>query len=106
MKISNLAQLKRALQTGARFRVIRHFKPELCDTVREVDTVQTNAVYLKMAGQPEHPISVCNGGKGSFMPFFKAPHYTFGETVRVYGIPGSEASFLYEFAMLDSEVAA
>lgn len=102
MKINNLAHLKRTLQNGATFRIVRHKKwPEIVGLVRVVDSVQSNAIYTKILNQPEHKISRCNGGRGLRMEFEKASNYQFGDTVKVYEEPGQDESLLYEFEVLD-----
>lgn len=87
MKISNMAELKRALHVGAIIKTIDHQKPELIGLTRQVTKVQTNAVYTVIPEQPEHKWSKCNGGKGSRMDFSKANHYEFGDTVKWFNLP-------------------
>lgn len=102
MKINNLAHLKRALQKDATFRIVRHQKwPDIVGLIRVVDSVQSNAIYTKILNQPEHRISLCNGGRGLRMEFEKASYYRFGDTVKVYENPGKDESLLYEFEVLD-----
>lgn len=89
--ISNLSQLKKVLQKGARFLVVDHWKPELVGQLREVTKVQTNAIYTIIPDNLEHPYSKCNGGKGSRMEYNKVNHYEFGETIKWFKLPlGSE----------------
>ena len=99
MKINSLAHLKRVLQPGVRMRMVRHWKPEMINTLREVNVVHTNALYLHMADQPEHPMSTCNGGRGSFFPHEKSSQYEFGDTVKLFKSPEKKELY-YEFEVL------
>ncbi len=87
MKITNISELKRALQVGAVIKTIDHQKTELIGLERQVTKVQTNAVYTIIPGQPDHKWSKCNGGKGSRMDFAKANHYEFGNTIKWFNLP-------------------
>ena len=82
--VKNLSHLKKLLQKGAVFRTVTHaYHPEYIGLVRIVDSVQSNAVYSKIKGQPEHRFSLCNSGKGVRTDFEKASRYVFGDTVKV-----------------------
>jgi len=96
MNIKNLSQLKKELQKGKRFIVINHQKPELVDQIREVNKVQTNALYVVVADNPEHEWSTCNGRKGVYMKYNKASHYQFNEeSIKWYKLPiGSDNNCL------------
>ena len=95
MKISNMAELKRALHVGANIKTIDRQKPELIGLTRQVTKVQTNAVYTIIPEQPDNKWSKCNGGKGSRMDFAKADHYEFGDTIKWFNLPiGSEGNHL------------
>lgn len=105
MKINNLEHLKLTLEKGATFRIVQHKKrPDTVGLVRVVDSVQSNTIYTKIQNQPEHKISLCNGGRGLRMDFEKASYYRFGVTVKVYENPGKDESLLYEFEVLDKIV--
>lgn len=103
MGIKNLAELKRALHVGAIFDVIDHQKPKLIGLRRQVNKVQTNAVYTVVLGQPEHELSTCNGGKGNWMEFNKASHYEFGETIKWFNLPIGSAKnhVVMEFRVIE-----
>lgn len=95
MMVKNLSQLKRALHKGAVFRTVWHRKwPEIVGLPRVVTSVQGNALYTKIKGQPEHRISRINDGMGLRMDFYKATNYRFGDTVKVYTDPNDEKSLL------------
>lgn len=106
--IENLAQLKRALQPGTQFRVLRHAHESMVGLVKQVNIKQSDSVYVQLAGQPDHPSSTCNGGRGSWMPFSKAPFYTFNDgVVTLYSTPGDENTVIYAFEVLaEQEVSA
>lgn len=77
-KINNLAQLKRALAVGTRFRIVKHYlKPEWTGQERVVQIVQTNGIYSGIAGEPDHKLSNLNYGKGIWLPFEKASNWVF-----------------------------
>lgn len=105
MRISNLAELKRTLVPGRKIKVIWHHRPEQIGLVKQVHTVQSNGVYLKVSDNPSHPVSVCNCGKGSWMGLMKASFYIFGDTVKLVTKPGDKNALLYEFEVLDEETA-
>jgi hypothetical protein len=96
MAVKSLAELKRALQKGAKFKVIDHHKVELVGLIREVNIAKTACLYSKVFNDPTHEMSTCNGGKGSYMRFEKADHYEFqGDTVFWYEKPvGTEGNKL------------
>lgn len=99
--VKNLAHLKSLLKTGALYRVINHpYKPDLVGLVREVTTVQTNAIYSKVKNQPEHKYSTCNDGKGAWFPYCKASDYVFGDTVKVMSSK-EPRNLLFEFEVLE-----
>lgn len=102
MKISNMAELKRALHEGAIIKTIDHQKPELIGLTRQVTKVQTNAVYTIIPGQPDHKWSKCNGGKGSRMDFDRADHYEFGDTIKWFYLPAGAAGnhLIMEFQVM------
>jgi hypothetical protein len=86
-KINNLSELKKFLQIGSEFKVLKHQKPKLVGQLRKVTKVQTNAVYTIIPNEPEHENSKCNGGKGLRMDFDKANHYEFGDTIKWFNKP-------------------
>lgn len=84
LKIRNLSQLKRALHEGAEFQIVEHFnKPEHTGEIRVVNKAQTNGIYTSIKGNPNHAVSKCNHGLGSWMEFGKAAEWTFTEAVGV-----------------------
>ena len=99
MKINSLAHLKRILQPGVRMRTIQHLGFKMIIAIREVSAVQTNGVFLRMADQPEHPMSTCNGGRGSFFPHEKSSQYEFGDTIKLFKTPEKKELY-YEFEVL------
>ena len=103
MKIKNLSQLKKALTKGRKVLMIRHAMADSVGLVREVNVVHTNGVYMTAYNQPEHRLSTCNGGKGSWCGYSQAKFYRLGDTVTLYSTPGDESSLIYEFEVLDDE---
>ncbi len=98
--VKNLAHLKKLLKKGAEVRTVAHaYHPDYIGLIRVVDSVQTNAVYSKVKGQPEHKISLYNGGKGLRTNFEKADRYIFGNTVKILNPDGKQ---IYEFEVLDN----
>lgn len=70
--VKNLAHLKRLLQKGATYRITAHrIHPKYVGLIREVNIVQTNAVYSKIKDQPEHPYSKSNYEKAYIHPLKK-----------------------------------
>lgn len=100
--INNLSQLKKMLQKGNRFIVIDHQKPELIGTVREVSEVQSNGIYTKIADNPEHKHSTCNGGRGLRMEYVKSNCYEFGDSIKWFSSPIGTADnkLIMEFRIL------
>lgn len=99
--VKNLSHLKKLLQKGGRYRAISHIiHPEYVGLIRVVDSVQSNAVYSKIEGQPEHQLSVCNHGRGVRTEFEKADRYIFGETVKV--LDKDKNQVWYEFEVLEN----
>ena len=82
MKITNLSQLKKALQEGAEFKIIEHYvRPECNGQIRIVKKRQTNGFYSVVKGDPDNRFSKANGGMGSWCEFGKASEWTFVEHV-------------------------
>ena len=90
--VQNLAQLKRALVSGARFVILEHYIfPERSGEVRVVQKMQTNGMYTGIYGHPEAEISQFNEGRGSWIAFGKASDWKFeknGEITQYgHGVP-------------------
>lgn len=104
--IENLSQLRKELKIGKRFEVIDHHKPDLIGTIREVTRVQSNAIYTKIADNPEHNHSTCNGGRGLRMEYAKSGCYEFGESIKWFSSPAGQAErrLMMEFKVLFSEL--
>lgn len=91
IEIKNLTQLKLALQKGAVYEVLDHWRKEKIGMLRVVHIVQKNAIYSVVKDDPEHPDSTCNYGKGLRLDFEKARQYEFGRTIRLYRKPVGSA---------------
>lgn len=78
MKIKNLSQLKRAIKSGCKFIVRKHYiKPEYEGQVRKPNVVQTNGFYSIEDGKPDSVVTLANRGKGSWIEYGKASDWTF-----------------------------
>ena len=74
--INNLSQLKKAMQKGAKFRILNHKKPECIGEIRTVNVVQTNGFY-SYVDNPNHKSYLANDGKGLWYAYGKASDYEF-----------------------------
>ena len=79
--VKNLSQLKRTLQTGARFRVIDHGRPECVGEEREVTYANTQGFYSIVPNNPNCRTSRANNGRGSVLWWSKAPFWEFEDGV-------------------------
>ena len=77
--IKNLSQLKKALVKGARFEITDTWRKATIGQIREVNIVQTNAIYTVLADKPEDPISKANYGKGYYLEYGKAGEWEFAD---------------------------
>lgn len=78
MNIKNLAELKKAIAAGRSFTIKKHYiKPEFTGQKRTPQKVQTNGFYSGITGEPNHPISLANYGKGYWAEYGKASDWTF-----------------------------
>jgi len=78
MEIKNLAQLKRAIQSGAPFKILKHYvRPDFEGQVRKPNVIQTNGFYSVILDDPDHAVSKSNGGKGSWLDYGKASDWSF-----------------------------
>ena len=76
--INNLSQLKKAINNGAMFTIIKHYiKPEYTGQIRKPNKIQTNGFYSIVTEEPENPVSKANDGKGSWIEYGKASDWTF-----------------------------
>lgn len=91
MEIGSLSQLIRALKMGRTFTIVEHYlKPEHTGEVRCVQKLQTNGVYTGIAGQPDHPVSRANYGKGFWIAFGKASDWEFVDGLCTQSIKGEK----------------
>ena len=78
MQIKNLSQLKRALNDHHKFQIIEHKnRPEWIGDIREVNIMQTNAMYTYSVKGQFKGINSLNHGMGSRLDFGKAKDWTF-----------------------------
>lgn len=102
MKITNLSQLKKALQPGAAFQIIEHFiRPEHTGEVRVITKAQTNGFYSAVKDDPSNKISKANGGLGSWCDIGKASNWTFAE--KCGGIWTATLAGTFEIQVLEKE---
>lgn len=75
--IKNLAQLKRAIKVNSRFEILAHRRQDFVGQIRVVTMVNTVGCYSVVEGQPEHEVSLANGGKGYELEWRKAASWKF-----------------------------
>lgn len=87
MEVKNLAQLKRAIQSGRAFEIVRHYvRPEYEGQIRQPSVVQTNGFYSVIHNDPAHRISQANNGRGSWIEYGKASDWVFEDGLcKLYG---------------------
>jgi len=79
--ITNLSQLKKAIDSGAHFEIVEHYiKPELTGQKRKPNVIQTNGFYSVVPDEPENIANTWNGGRGSWFAYGKASDWTFDKT--------------------------
>ena len=81
MDIKNLSQLKRAINNGACFKIVKHYiKPIYEGQIRKPNKVQTNGFY-SIVPEPSSEIDMqvtnANQGKGSWIEYGKASDWIF-----------------------------
>lgn len=78
IEVKNLAQLKRAIQEGYAFEIVRHYlRPENTGQIRKPTKVQTQSFYSVVLGKPEHKVSKANYGLGVWFEYGKASDWEF-----------------------------
>lgn len=78
MKITNLSQLKKAIEAGNEFIIITHYKkPHLTGQRRKPGKVQTNGFYSVVPGDPDNEVSRANGGMGYMNWYGSAKQWIF-----------------------------
>lgn len=89
--IKNLSELKKAIGEANSFTIIKHYiKPELDGQKRTPSKIQTNGFYSVVFGEPEHPVSLANGGKGYWAEYGKASDWSFDNGVCKQSFRGRE----------------
>lgn len=86
MKVTNLAQLKRTIESGTEYTIVEHYvKPRLSGTRRVPTKVQTNGYYSVVPNEPTHEVSMANGGLGYMNWYGKASDWKFeGDLITQY----------------------
>jgi hypothetical protein len=80
--IKTLAELKKAIAAGRSFTIKKHYiKPELEGQKRTPTKVQTNGFYSAVSGEPNHPVSLANNGKGYWAEYGKSSEWSFADGV-------------------------
>lgn len=109
MIIQNLSQLKRALQVGARFEILEHWKKDsAAGEIRRVTSANTVSIHTVVEGQPDHKNSLANNGDGILLWFEKASDWEFHDGVcSIYfkNKPHSKETLLMSFRLISEEVA-
>lgn len=100
MKVSNLAQLKKAMKEGHKFKIVNHYiRPDWTGQIRCVQHLQTNGLYSGIDGEPDHELSQKNYGKGLWMPFGKASDWLF-ENGNAIAINKQDGTKVFEIEVL------
>lgn len=80
--ITNLSQLKKAMNNGTPFEIVKHYiKPEYTGQIRKPNKVQTNGIYSIVVNEPDNPVTKANDGKGSWIEYGKARDWTFEDGI-------------------------
>lgn len=79
--IQNLNQLKKSMTAGARFKIIRHIRPECVGQIRRVTLANTVGFYSHVDNDPENPLNRGNNGMGPVLWWGKAKSWEFAEGV-------------------------
>ncbi len=103
--IRNLAQLKRTLTAGSRLEITAHWKTSCVGQVRRVTTANTTGFYSVVDGQPEHPVSQGNGGRGSVLWWGAASKWSFRDGVCTRFFDGGKERLMMAFRVLEKEAA-
>lgn len=79
--ITNLSQLKKAIENKQEFKVIDHWKSENIGQIRKPNIIQTNGFYSIIPNEPNYKLSIANGGEGSWIDYGKASQWEFKDGV-------------------------
>lgn len=91
MKIKNLSQLKRAIKSGCKFIIRKHYiKPEYEGQIRKPNVVLINGFYSIEDGNPDSKITLANNGKGSWIEYGKASDWKFENGICKQSFLGKE----------------
>lgn len=77
MEIKNLAQLKRTINERKEFVIRNHRIADFIGQKRMAVKIQTNGFYSAVTNNSEHPLSIENGSKGSWLEYGKASSWEF-----------------------------
>lgn len=84
-EIKNLSQLKKAIEAKRPFVIVKHhIKPECEGQKRVPNKIQTNGFSSVIDGDPEHPVSKANNGKGYMFWYGKASDWKFEDGLCKY----------------------
>ena len=87
--INNLSQLKKAINNGQSFKILKHYiHPEYTGQVRKPNKIQTNGFYSIVENEPNNPLNTVNYGKGSWVEYGKASEWTFDNGVCKFAYRG------------------
>ena len=94
MEIKNLSQLKKAINNGSCFRIVKHYiKPAYEGQIRKANKIQTNGFYSIVPNpQNETDMQVVNAnrGLGSWLEYGKASDWTFENGVCKQNFRGND----------------
>ena len=78
MEIKNLSQLKKAINAGLQFTIVKHyFHPEYTGHIRKPVTLQTNGFYSANIDDLAAGVPLANYGKGIWCAYGKASDWLF-----------------------------
>lgn len=97
--VRNLSQLKRKINSGARFKILEHYvKPDFNGQVRKPNIVQTNGFYSIVDGEPDNAVTLANDGKGYISWYGKASDWVFTDEYCEFSYRGKK---IWKIAFID-----
>ena len=106
--IKSLNQLKKQFQKGTEFVITDHCRPDYIGQRRKVTVSNTQGFYSIVPGEPEHKVSLANGGRGSVLWWSKAPFWQFKDGIcEMYSsdTQRTEEHLIMAFRVLEKEAA-
>jgi hypothetical protein len=90
-EIKSLADVKRAINEGRCFTIVKHhLHPEMSGQRRKANVIQTNGFYSVIPDEPNHLVSLANNGKGYWIDYGKASEWKFENGICKQSFRGRE----------------